>query len=339
MDPERQVQHQPGTPRRTRGGELARGDELNVAMVVAGLLRDVRRRQPSGPRPFGPLVPQPPERLAEGAEPRVVLQGRVRGREGLQFLAAAPSAGEQASRSRREDAPLGRRHAAVVHKGLPACLLQERSGLGQRLRGRRRRRQLGEGCDVDEDVVPEPARHGGVGARLERVVQERGEQRQGRHDVAALPADPFLELGEIPEIADAEGTSGVDGVEGNERAPESRPLRSGRRRAGCRDHQRLAPAPPCGHREPVVSQRRSLSEPDIERDVPPAVDLPLLTHRGARQVDPEGGNAAVLQLQAPTEAPRRGPRRQPDPQRREPSAPRHHDRFDRSPPELAPARP
>ena len=92
---------------------------------------------------------------------------------------------------------------------------------------------------VEQGVVPMPPRDRCVGARVKRAVEVRRQQRQRRHQIAAVVRDPVAEAREVTEVPGAEIRTVTQRVHRREDAPMARARAApapGRRG----DHMRVA---------------------------------------------------------------------------------------------------
>jgi hypothetical protein len=168
---ERQIETQPATLGRRLlddAGELSLGEPLREEVVAAEGIGFGCAAESSVARAGRPGPPPRPASVDLGAEPGVIAQLRRLRHEALvRPWARTP---KEALGQRLERRPLGSRHRPVVHEAATAPCPRS---AGKPSIGIRASRPV----DVDEDLVPEQAARRRVRTRLERLVEERRQQR------------------------------------------------------------------------------------------------------------------------------------------------------------------
>ena len=266
-----------------RLGQLLRRHPLDVQVVARAIVLERAARERAVPLRVGPGAPPRPAPFDLGTEPRVV-GGAWVPRELGETGGRRPS--ERLLREGVEDRPLRRRRGRMIRE---VGLAQPRDPFAE---GRIVQRltccvgPLEAGCpgDVDVGLVPEQAARGRVGARLEhRLVEELGEQREGRRRRSAQVFDPTPQIAEVGEAADPPVVLGAERVERSEDPPPP----AGRPRAlpRCRQDERLH------HRSLAVEPQGvpSCRKPAADRDARGDGSRLLGTRHGRRGFIPSVG--------------------------------------------------
>ncbi len=158
----------------------------------------------------------------------------------------------------------------------------------------------GSAARVEVELVPEQPARRRVGAGLERLVEERGEQGQGRDHAAAQAGGPLGERLQVGEVAGPPARPGLQGVERQEDAPEGLAVAG----VDARRARRSPGPPPSGRRSPPAGgdSRRQV------RRAAPAAAWPRREAAGqGREVAVPGRSARRLEVETA------GERAAPDP--------------------------
>ena len=277
------------------------------------------------PQPSGPGVPRRPSPLDGGPEARVVPQFLATRHESLEALATPGRGAVQLVAQQLQDATLEGHGGTIVdrlRRAQPARLRLESGRLDEPARARRAL-QLRNGGDVEVQLVPESTADRSVGTRLERLVEERGEQRKGRHPHPPELCDPGPESGEVAQVAHPPPAPRAQSIQRSEHAPgtsiRTRRAGPGRRRSVEQPAFRSQPLTLDG--DAVVARRPGTGQVETSGREARASHPRALHERQVARSEDDATSLAALKLDVARETARARGRRQAQDDRDRPPLP------------------